>query len=55
MEKRKPIPVLETSLLYNVRLGLHMVTTYYDDGTSDERLLPLSPLLPPPLIFTGGW
>ncbi len=43
-------PVYEVSMLSDVRLGLHKVTTYYSDGSYEERLAPLSaPVIVEPL------
>ena len=47
----KKFPIYETSILTDVRRGTHTVTTYYSDGTSETRLVPLSPpILVAPLV-----
>ncbi len=33
------LPILETEFLCNPHLGYYLVTTWYDDGTVEERMI----------------
>lgn len=44
----------QTSMLTNIYTGEHTVTTYYSDGTSEVRLVPLSKPFVGECLFCRG-
>lgn len=39
-EEKPKQPILETRMLIKPSLGIELVTTYFDDGTVEEREVP---------------